>query len=794
MKILVYPHDLNMGGSQMNAIELAAAVRDLGHECLIYGRPGVLCDRISELGLEFVASTPPGRRPSATIVRELRSISAARKIDIIHGYEWPPGLEAALATVRSPTKAMCTVMSMAVAPFLPRDMPLVVGTQQIAAHEMAIGRSAVDVIEPPVDLAYNQSVDADLVSAFKRTWGLGDLPLLVCVSRLANELKAEGILAAIDAAGSHGSESPFQLLIVGDGSARDAVEAAAEKANRQAGRAVVVVTGELADPRPAYAAADIVLGMGGSALRALAFGKPLIVQGEQGFFQTLTPHSVAQFRWQGWYGVGGGVEAGRRNFWSELRPLLEDSDLRSRLGLFSREVVADFSLRSAAVKQVQLYEGLLHSRPTNSVTEVARAGRQLLQYKLRRRIDTLRGGRQLDDFNAQPVASTAANTRGSTVERKADGPIVYLPGVDWDAVPGTDRHLATALGQLHKVVWVDPPRSMVRQRVSGVGDSHPAPGVTRLQTTAPPGVSRPILRNIALWLQTRRLRKYLKGRSTNPSAIIASGTEATLAATRSLQGVKAYLATDDFVEAASLWGISPTYLAANREANLRVADLVLAVTPALAAHVRRGNREPIWFPNGADLQRYAAIGDVEPSPLVTLPSPRAGVVGQFNERTDLSLLRAVADAGIALLLVGPKSFATDAADREFTRLTGQETVQWLGRVEQDVLPSVFKAIDVGLTAYADTAFNRRSYPLKTVEYLAAGVPVVTTRVAPIAQFSRRYVIGADEPDDFVEAVRRSLASRPPAMEIQESVADHAWAVRAETLLELIREAANHDAH
>ena len=48
MKVLVYPHDLGMGGSQTNAIELAAAVRQFGVECTVFGRPGTLNARIAE--------------------------------------------------------------------------------------------------------------------------------------------------------------------------------------------------------------------------------------------------------------------------------------------------------------------------------------------------------------------------------------------------------------------------------------------------------------------------------------------------------------------------------------------------------------------------------------------------------------------------------------------------------------------------------------------------------------------------------------------------------------------------
>ncbi|MGO2005042.1 MAG: glycosyltransferase, partial [Arthrobacter rhombi] len=71
MKILVYPHDLSIGGSQLNAVEIAAAVQERGHSIAIIGSPGQLETRIAELGIEFIELAAPGRRPSPRTVREV---------------------------------------------------------------------------------------------------------------------------------------------------------------------------------------------------------------------------------------------------------------------------------------------------------------------------------------------------------------------------------------------------------------------------------------------------------------------------------------------------------------------------------------------------------------------------------------------------------------------------------------------------------------------------------------------------------------------------------------------------
>jgi glycosyltransferase involved in cell wall biosynthesis len=791
MKVLVYPHDLGMGGSQTNAIELAGELSGLGAQCTIFGRPGTLNARITELGVPFVKSVDPGRRPSLRVAQQLRDLVRTGGFDVIHGYEWPPTLEAVMASRGVPGVAVVsTVMSMAVAPFIPRWVPLVVGTQQIAATEKAAGRPRIELLEPPVDLRHNIPPDAGTLDSFRRSWGLDGRPLVVCVTRLAAQLKLEGLLTAIDVAGD---QREFQLLIVGDGPARAEVTQAAERANAHAGAGTVVLTGELLDPRPAYAAADIVLGMGGSALRALAFGKPLVVQGERGFFETLTPETLPLFSWQGWYGVGEGPGTGRARLLRALSPLLGDEALRSELGSHGRAVVEGYySLTSAAHRQLAIYQEALAG--TYSVGERAAddttAAARFATYYVRRRWSRLRGRGSSDDFNAAPVAARAASapTAGPTPAGTRTGTIVYLPGVPWHAVQGTDHQLAVELARHHPVLWVDPPQSVwvnLRRRVRPAPPSEVHPGITRLTVTVPPGVTRPVVRELAAAQVVWAARRHIIETHTAPLAWICSSTEPLLPAPRQGTAPRVYLATDDFVAAAPLWRMSARYLSAAREKNLARADIVLAVTQSLADVLRRDERPPIVFPNGCDLHRFDRIEEVAPASDVVLSRPIAGVVGQFNERTDLAMLSAVRERGVSLLLVGPRSFASPDADAAFAGFVEKDGVQWVDRVQSEKVIDYLRCLAVGLTPYADSTFNRRSFPLKTLEYLAAGISVVTTDVAPLTGVDRRFVHAVSTPAAFAEAVADALVP-VDREEVRRSVASFDWACRAETLLGLIQ--------
>jgi len=410
---------MELGGSQLNAVELAAAVRDRGHEVTLLGEPGSLVDVVRRLGLDYVPRDPRARRrPSPRAMAQLTSLAAERRIDVVHGYEWPPAVEAFFGPrLRRGVPAVCTVMSMSVAPFLPRGMPLVVGTADIRRRAQAAGHADVTLLEPPVDVRAN--APAFDPGPFRARYGLApDIPLVAVVCRLVPELKLEGLLAACAAVGRLAvSGVDVQLAVVGDGPARPQVASAASAANAAAGRRVVVLTGELTDPRPAYASADVLLGMGGSALRGMAFGVPLVVQGERGFWRLLTPESAPAFLDQGWYGIGSDVDSatGVDRLAAALAGLLADPAARERLGAYGRQLVVErFSLDRAAAVQEEVYAAALAAAPgwaTAAVAaDAARSAAGVTRHQLRRKWQRLRGSVATDDFNAAALPHGTARS------------------------------------------------------------------------------------------------------------------------------------------------------------------------------------------------------------------------------------------------------------------------------------------------------------------------------------------------------------------------------------------------
>lgn len=407
--VIVYPHAMEIGGSQLNAVELAAAVAARGHRVAVYSEDGPLVDRVHELGLPHLMRHDTRRRPSLARAAHLARAARTHRASILHAYEWPPILEAwAASGERVRLAPVGTVMSMAVAPFLPARVPLVVGTERIAR---SVGRrtGALHVIEPPVDTEHNRPGSGGGTFAAEHPLPSGTLRVVV-VCRLVPELKLEGVLTAVRAVRFLQATTRLHLTIVGDGAAREEVARAAAQANAGLPMPCVTLTGELSDPRPAYDAADVALGMGGSALRALAFGVPLVVQGEGGFFELLEPASLHRFLDQGFYGRSDlDPAAARESLAGILRGLAADSGRRRDLGVWGRSLVEErFSLSAAAARQESIYRAALAELPTRAgwAADGIAAAPTFARHTVGRRVQRARRGAQevaRDDFNARPA-------------------------------------------------------------------------------------------------------------------------------------------------------------------------------------------------------------------------------------------------------------------------------------------------------------------------------------------------------------------------------------------------------
>jgi glycosyltransferase involved in cell wall biosynthesis len=363
---------------EINAIDLAGALRQRGHDILLFAEREddqslVAVARDRGVEIELLESHGPDVRGLA---RALNRLVRHFEPDLVHAYgRWPTWASFLGPHLTQGVPLLSTCYSMAVPSWGPRSPRLIVGTQQIAALTSSWYRGPLHVLEPPVDPEANQGTSVDCAH-FVRTHGLDPSHRrIVIVSRLVHDMKLEGIELAIDAVELL-AEPDVDLVIVGKGDAEDAIRRKAEVVNRGLGRPAVVLTGALIDPRPAYAAADLVLGQGGSAMRAMSFSKPLIVIGEKGFSLPFLESTKKVFFEQGLWGMGSGnvlpdVLA------AQIRALLDDAEARRGAAAFGRRMaVTRYGLPQTAGRLEDICREAVKERPSRA-RELAEASRIL---------------------------------------------------------------------------------------------------------------------------------------------------------------------------------------------------------------------------------------------------------------------------------------------------------------------------------------------------------------------------------------------------------------------------------
>lgn len=179
---------------------------------------------------------------------------------------------------------------------------------------------------------------------------------------------------------------------------------------------------------------------------------------------------------------------------------------------------------------------------------------------------------------------------------------------------------------------------------------------------------------------------------------------------------------------------------------------------------------PVTVPNGVDLDAYRRDAPVPDG----LPDgPFAVYVGVVQERFDLDLLAALTAAGVPVVVAGPASGAI--ADR-----IASSGATWLGRIDVDLVPGLLMRAAVGLVPHRVDPLTMSMDPMKVLEYLAAGLRVVTTPVSRSVATDR--VVEATG-EAFVRATQVALAAaRPDAAD--DVVRDRDWSVIADRLLQV----------
>ncbi|MFN2461379.1 MAG: glycosyltransferase [Candidatus Velthaea sp.] len=198
-------------------------------------------------------------------------------------------------------------------------------------------------------------------------------------------------------------------------------------------------------------------------------------------------------------------------------------------------------------------------------------------------------------------------------------------------------------------------------------------------------------------------------------------------------------------------------LGANETALLARADVVFCGGPSLYRS-RAGRAKRVFlYASGVDVEFFERARTLPAhADLAALPQPVFGYVGVIDERVDLDLVAAIAEArpGATVAMIGPVAKIDPAG------LPQRRNIAYLGKRAYADLPSLLAGMTVGLMPFAMNESTKNISPTKTLEYLAAGLPVVSTPVPDVVEGYGDIAYVARDAADFIAALARAEAGDP----------------------------------
>jgi glycosyltransferase involved in cell wall biosynthesis len=165
---------------------------------------------------------------------------------------------------------------------------------------------------------------------------------------------------------------------------------------------------------------------------------------------------------------------------------------------------------------------------------------------------------------------------------------------------------------------------------------------------------------------------------------------------------------------------------------LRRADIVFTGGMSLYEAKRNRHRNIHGFPSSIDFDHFARarrLTDQDPVDQASIPHPRLGFFGVIDERMDIALVAEAASLrpDWHFVMIGPVVKIDPAT------LPRRPNIHWLGSKNYKELPRYLARWDVGLMPFALNESTRFISPTKTPEFLAAGVPVVSTPITDVVR-------------------------------------------------------------
>jgi glycosyltransferase involved in cell wall biosynthesis len=248
-------------------------------------------------------------------------------------------------------------------------------------------------------------------------------------------------------------------------------------------------------------------------------------------------------------------------------------------------------------------------------------------------------------------------------------------------------------------------------------------------------------------------------------------------------GPTVYHCVDDL---AAIPGIDAEAFNAEERRLLAHAHTVFTTSQALADKCGAHHPRVYNFSNVVDVDHFAQAWRVDaplPADLAAIPEPRLAYVGALSDfKVDFELLDALAEANPqwSLVLIGDEREGQH--NPTLARMVQRPNVHLLGHRPYAELPHYLRGMRVGLLPTLVNDYTRSMFPMKYFEYLAAGMPVVSTPLAFTKEGEHNFLGVATDAPAFCTKIQKALCPIAHRSTLADAVGDTTWSRRLNKML------------
>ncbi len=365
---------------------------------------------------------------------------------------------------------------------------------------------------------------------------------------------------------------------------------------------------------------------------------------------------------------------------------------------------------------------------------------------------------------------------------------------DWTGDPLSKTHLMRVLSKDNRILWInaianrmpttsskDVSRIYKKLRAFAEPVREVEPNIFVLNPLAFPSYGNETILKLNRQFLASQVRKAMANLGFNNVVNMVFNPAAGMIAGRLGETDLVYYCVDEYT---AFTGAS-NGLREIENALFRRADVVIVSAERLYESKKDLNRNTYIIRHGTDWRHFRTALDPAleiPEDVRDLPRPIIGFHGLLADWVDFELIRKTAEkyrTG-SVVLIG--KIAVDA-EQKVKILDNTPNVHFLGRKPYAELPAYCKAFDVALNPFAINELTLAANPLKVREYLAAGLPVVSTDI-PEVRILEDCLVGTDH-DDFILKVGAAIEHPKPRPEVSDRVRHESWEAKVDELRDVL---------